>query len=248
MLSVAPSSLLLAILVDFDRRYHIGLTGYQAVAAFLSLPVGGLLNGLMMRGLLWRPALWRALTAGGLVIARSAVAALIFGARPLWWMTTAIIANWLAKFLGLAAPPSWDLRVASVALLFGLLLGSVQAFSLEVEWRRRLLWSGLSAVAAVPAVFCIYARKEIEPMEALPKQMAFAAPLTGNGDLFPFSWDWQRLQHFSSRCRPGSSCTGSRAAIGAPMPRRWSGGSSSLPQKSRLPFGVDALCRMKCCR
>jgi hypothetical protein len=186
-LSISMTFLLLGMLSDLRVHIpdHLGIAGLLSLAAIV-----GLSHGLAMRRLVQPPVLWGALTAIGLIVAGSAVVALIFHPLPLLWMTTQAIVDRFAHSLQLAAPPAWVIRVVFVGVVFGGLLGSVQGIALGAGWRGRLLWAGTCAAAAVPPVFWMYAPLEIGPLHDRLEQIATALPLPA---------DWRKLPIFVAR-------------------------------------------------
>lgn len=194
MLATALSSFLLALFGILEERYRARPAIYLGIVGLLSLPaLGGLLHGLVMRGLLRRSTLWGALTGGGIVIAAASIAVTVLDFRNLWWPLELQVAFWVAKGLGLAAPPFDVVGVISTSLLFGLILGAVQAIVLAPRWWSIAAWIATSIVATVLAGLWLYAWAAGGPVEALFERIAESMPLTGEWRYLPVSVVWAEV-------------------------------------------------------
>jgi len=194
VLATALSALLLGLFYVLEVRYRPRAAIYVGIVGLLSLPVlAGLLQGIVIRGLLRRSALWGALTGGGIVLAATSVAVTVLNFRNFWWPLEFQMAALVAAGLGLASPPFDFVGVILTSVLFGLILGAVQAVALTPRWRSVSAWLATSTTAAVLAGLWIYAWVAVEPVEALFVRIAVSVPFTGQWRYIPVSVLWAEV-------------------------------------------------------
>ena len=192
MLATALSSLLVGIFHILEGRYHTGAFVYLGIVGLLSLPaLGGLLQGIVMRGFLRGSTLWGALTGGGIVIAIASVAVLFVRFHETWWPVAFLVTVWIAKTLGVV--PSGFVQTVFASVLFGLILGAVQALALGPSWRRMAAWTATSMAAVLPAGLWLYAWAAVEPVSSLFAHIAELIPLTGQWRYLPISVLWAEV-------------------------------------------------------
>jgi len=189
----------LAIALSTAMTLILGIVGIESNAddlflsligaAVLSFPImSGLGHGWVMRGGLRRPMLWGTLTGGGIVAAAACVIAVAITLGELWRPSIWQLAVWIARILGLTAPPSTWLAYAGGGLLFGLILGGTQAAALDLGWGGRLRWVAASAAAGLPAAMWLYLCTEVDAIaRGLLVRIAKALPLSDRWHTLPMA-------------------------------------------------------------
>jgi hypothetical protein len=194
MLATALSALLLGLFYVLEDRYRPRAAIYVGIVGLLSLPaLGGLLQGIIMRGLLRRSTLWGALTGGGIVLAAASVVVTALNFRDLWWPLEFHLAALVAEQLGLASPPFDFVGVILTSVLFGLILGAVQAVALAPRWPSVLAWLATATTATVLTGLWIYAWVAVGPVQALFNGIAELVPLTGQWRYVPVGALWAEV-------------------------------------------------------
>lgn len=196
MLATALSAVMLA-LFDVLDRHHAQAAIYVAIIGLLSLPaVGGLLHGILMRGLLRRSTLWGALTGGGMVIAAMGIVVMVYSFRYLWSPLHFRVTVWVSQWLGLAEPPFGFVGVTVTGVVFGAILGCVQAIVLAPRWRSVMAWIATSIAASVLTGLWLYAWAVVEPVSTLFARIAGLMPLTDQWRYLPVSVLWAEIGAF----------------------------------------------------
>lgn len=194
MLGTALSAFLFALFHVLEDRYRARPAVYVAMIGVLSLPaVAGLLHAIVMRGLLRRSTLWGALTGGGMVIAAMSIAVLALNFRDLWWPLHFRMTLWVAQGLGLAQPPVGFVGVIVVSVLFGAILGAVQAVALAPRWWSVCAWLAVSIAATVLTGLWLYAWVAVDPVAALFARSAELVPLAAQWRYLPVSILWAEV-------------------------------------------------------
>lgn len=149
-------------------------------AAILSFPImSGLGHGWLMRGALKRPRLWGTLTGGGIVAAFAVVIAVALTLDDLWQHPIWRLAVWIARHVGLEVPPATWLAYAAAGLLFGFILGGMQAAALNFDRRARLQWIAASAASGLPATTWLYLCLEVHAFaNGLLRRIADSLPVS----------------------------------------------------------------------
>jgi hypothetical protein len=194
VLTTALSSFLLALFYVLERHHGPRLVIFLGIAGVLSLPVlGGFLQGVVMRGLLRRSTLWGALTGGGIAIAAASTVVTVLNLRALWWPVAFRVALWVDAALGLARPP-FDLVGAILAsVLFGAILGVMQAIVLAPRWWSMAAWIATVSIATVFTGVWLYSWTFFGPVSALFTDIADLTPLTGEWRFLPASVLWAEV-------------------------------------------------------
>lgn len=162
---------------------------YLIGAAVLSLPIMSALGyGWVMRGRLKHPVLWGTLTGGGIVAASASVITVGTTLDELWQPIISQLAVWIARSLGLGAPPSTFVGYAGSGVLFSLALGGTQAAALDHGWGTRLRWIAASAAAGLPAAIWLYMCAEVDAVaNGLLMWIADSLPLSGHWNIVPIA-------------------------------------------------------------
>jgi hypothetical protein len=194
MLATALSALLLGLFYVLEDRYRPRAAIYVGIVGLLSLPtLGGLLQGIVMRGLLRRSTLWGALTGGGIVLAAASVAVTVFNFRDLWGPLEFRLAALVAEALGLASPPFDFVGVILTSILFGLILGAVQAIALAPRWLSVSAWLATATIATVLTGLWVYVWVVVGPVRALFNGTAELVPLTEQWRYVPVGALWAEV-------------------------------------------------------
>jgi hypothetical protein len=134
-------------------------------------------QGWVMWSRLKHPVLWATLTGGGIVAAFVILSAVAATLDPVTWQ----LAIWIERALSLRAPPSALVAYAGASLLFGLILGGIQAGALDHGWGSRLRWIAVSAAAGLPAAVWLYVCVEVDAVaNGLLLPIAESLPLPGH--------------------------------------------------------------------
>jgi len=194
MLATALSALLLAVFYALEHRYRPRAAIYLGMVGVLALPtLGGLLQGIVMRGLLRRSTLWGALTGGGIVFAAASVVVTVLNFRNLWWPLEFRLAALVAEGLGLTSPPFDFVGVILTSILFGLILGAVQAIVLAPRWPSVSAWLATTTTATILTGLWVYVWVVDGPVQALFNATAELVPLTGQWRYVPVGALWAEV-------------------------------------------------------
>lgn len=189
-LAIALSMTMTAILaiIGFESN-HEELSLSLIGASILSFPLMTALgHGWLMRGTLKRPTLWGTLTGGGIVAAFAVIIAVAITLGDFWRPPIWQLGVWIAHRLGLDAPPSTWLAYAAGGLLFGLILGGMQAAALSFRGRARLRWIAASAGSGLPAATWLYLCVEVDDISSgLLRRLAESLPVPDRWNVVPIA-------------------------------------------------------------
>jgi hypothetical protein len=110
------------------------------------------------------------------------IAVMFVGFHDLWWSVQFRVTFWIATLVVLSTG-FVDTVLASV--LFGLILGTIQAVAFGHRWRSVLAWIATSTAAAIPAGLWLYAWAAVEPVSALFARIAELMPLADRWRYLP---------------------------------------------------------------
>lgn len=192
-LPTVTTGILVILGTDFDYSSGNLVSGdlflYLIAASFLLFPIlGAFGQGWVMRSRLKHPVLWATLTGGGIVAAFVILSAVAATLDRLWRPVAWQLAIWIERALSLRAPPSALVAYAGAGLLFGLVLGGIQAGALDHGWGSRLRWIAVSAAAGLPAAVWLYVCVEVDAVaNGLLLPIAESLPLPGHWNTVPMA-------------------------------------------------------------
>ena len=106
------------------------------------------------------------------------------GFHDLWWSVQFRVTIWIAT---LVVVPSGFVDTVLASVLFGLILGTIQAVAFGHRWRSVLAWIATSTAATIPAGLWLYAWAAVEPVSALFARIADLIPLADRWRYLPVS-------------------------------------------------------------
>lgn len=234
-LAIALSMTMTAILaiIGFESNHEelfLSLIGTSILSFPLMTALG---HGWLMRGTLKRPTLWGTLTGGGIVAAFAVVIAVAITLGDLWRPLIWQLGVWIARRLGLDAPPSTWLAYAAGGLLFGLILGGMQAAAPSVS-------AGARACVGLPPQRDQDYRRRPGSIYAWRSTTYRVGCFVGSpspsrcltaGMSCPSRLRWRSPSVSASRSRPALSWSDCYAAIVAPAPGRGTALRVTRPKK-----------------